>query len=147
MLWGSRLVDRAQLAGGGQQSSGSAVVGRSALTATPDPLTDPFRLHAYRFSVFVPARVREQAGERRALEQLLAREAPAHTEAEVHYVEPRFRVGVQAMIGLDSVIARTPIGVRLDETELRRGSVLGGRRRGRGFAVGDARIGSGNRLG
>ncbi len=85
--------------------------------------------------------------QRRGLEQILALEAPAHTQWNIEYVEPRFRVGVQALIGLDSVIARVPDGIRLPDgdrvkgTPLGQGSVLPphpGRR---------ARVGIGTRVG
>ena len=138
MLWGQKIVNRSQLSAGAQ-------VGTSRLIGTPDPLCDPFHVHAHRFSVFVPARVRDAENERRALELLLARETPAHTLCDMHYVEPRFRVGVQATIGLDSVIARTPKDVHLGETALGQGSILSSppaRRGGPKLRVGEARVGT-----
>jgi hypothetical protein len=142
VLWGKGVVERAQLSAG-------ARVGASKLSTLPDPLRDPFHVHAHRFSVFVPARVRDSDGERRSLEQLLEREAPAHALWDVRYVEPRFRVGVQAMLGLDSVIARTPRDVHLGAGALGRGTVLGAppaRRGGPKLRVGEARVGSGTAL-
>ena len=127
VLWGKSIVGRSELSGAGQPPSGNAQVGVTTLNRVPDPLRDPFHVQAHKFSVFVPARIRAMPTERRALEQLLAQETPAHTQADIRYVEPRFRVGVQAMIGLDSVIARTPSGVRLDQAVLRQGTVLSGR--------------------
>lgn len=135
VLWGERIVNRSRL-------SGNAQAGVSQLKSTPDPLRDPFHVFAHRFSVFVPARIRDSQVERRSLEQLLAAEAPAHAQYDVRYVEPRFRVGVQAMIGLDSVIARTPHGVSLDGAPLGQGTVLPPRQRGPRLAVGDARVGT-----
>ena len=138
MLWGKNIVGRAQLSAGAQ-------VGASKLNATPDPLHDPFLVYAHRFSVFVPARVREREGERRALEQLLARETPAHALCDLRYVEPRFRVGVQATLGLDSVVARTPKDVYLGDNQLGQGTVLSSppaRRGGPKLRVGEARVGS-----
>lgn len=131
VLWGRRIVDRAQLSGVDLPPSGNARVGASRLIATPDPQRDPLLVAAHRISVFVPARVREAPIERRALQSLLAREVPAQVEVDLRWVEPRMRVGIQAMVGLDSVVARTPAGVRLDEARLRQGTVLtgaGGRR-------------------
>jgi hypothetical protein len=92
-------------------------------------------------SVFVPACVRQRATDQRALAQLLASEVPAHVQTQLHYVEPRFRVGVQAMVGLDSVIARTPQGVPLNQNELGRGSVLPARPNER-LEVGRSRVGA-----
>jgi phage tail-like protein len=144
VLWGQRIAGRSQLSGD-QESRATAIVGQSQLNSVPDPLHDAFRVYAHRFSVFVPARVRGSEPERRALEQLLARETPAHTLCDLRYVEPRFRVGVQATIGLDSVVARTPKDVHLGANELGQGSILSSppaRRGGPKLRVGDARVGS-----
>ena len=138
VLWGQKIVARSQLSAG-------ARAGATRLDGTPDPLHDPFLVHAHRFSVFVPARVRESESERRALEQLLARETPAHALCDLRYVEPRFRVGVQATLGLDSVVARTPSGVSFGKSVLGQGSVLSAppaRRGGPKLRVGEARVGS-----
>ena len=115
VLWGKRIVNRSQLSGAERDDdrSGNARIGESQLITTPDPLRDPLLVQSQRVSVFVPARVRDNPSLRRGLGRLLALETPAHVQCEVCYVEPRFRVGVQAMIGLDSVIARTPAGVWL----------------------------------
>ncbi len=146
LLWGKRIVNRSELSGPHPPPSGNAQAGVTVLDTVPDPLHDPFDVVAHKFSVFVPARVRDDASERRALEQLLARESPAHTVADICYVEPRFRVGVQATIGLDSVIARTPRGVTVDVSRLRQGTVLTGRPHAPGLEVGNARVGTTTRL-
>jgi phage tail-like protein len=145
-LWGKRIVGRSELSGGGPVPTGNAQLGVTSLNSVPDPLRDPFHVYAHKFSVFVPARVRDCESERRALERLLAREAPAHTQVDIRYVEPRFRVGIQATIGLDSVVARTPLGVSLDTTTLGQGSVLTGRPYGPHLEVGNARVGTTTRL-
>ena len=147
MLWGKRIVNRSELSGSAQSGgpTGNARVGATQLIGVPDPFHDPFLVFAHRFSLFVPARVRACNTERRAFERLLAREAPAHTAYDVRYVEPRFRVGVQAMIGLDSVVARTPRGVTLTSAPLGQGTVLStppGRGSGPHLAVGNARVGT-----
>ncbi len=120
VLWGRRIVNRSQLGEG-------ARVGVTQLKATQDPLRDPFHVYAHRFTVFVPASAGTTPERRRALERLIARERPAHTQANVMYVEPRFRVGYQSMIGLDSVVASVPKeGVTLGETPIGPASALGG---------------------
>jgi hypothetical protein len=43
---------------------------------------------------------------------------------DIEYVEPRMRIGVQSMIGFDSVIGRLPQGVTLDRSSLGRATVL-----------------------
>lgn len=45
---------------------------------------------------------------------LLDREKPAHTEYELCVIEPRMRVGHQARIGIDAIVAGPPAGLRLD---------------------------------
>jgi phage tail-like protein len=101
MLWGQRIVNRSQL-------NMNAQAGVTQLVARPDPLHDPFASHAHQFTVFVPACVRDDDAGRKALENLLAGESPAHTRWYVEYVEPRFRIGVQSTLGFDAVIAAPP---------------------------------------
>jgi phage tail-like protein len=118
-LWGKRIVNRSQLDEGAQ-------VGHTQLITSQDPLRDPFHVYAHKFTVFVPSRYGATELKRRSLEQLLKNGRPAATQSYVEYVEPRFRIGFQSVIGLDSVIARYPEGVRLNQTPLNRGSVLSG---------------------
>ena len=123
VLWGKRVVNRSQLGEGAQ-------VGVTQLKATQDPLRDPFHVYAHRFTVFVPASAGRTPERRRALERLIARERPAHTQGTIEYVEPRFRIGFQSMIGLDSVVACLPnTPVTLGETSLGSASPLAGRQK------------------
>lgn len=101
MLWGQRIVNRSQL-------DMNAQAGVTRLVARPDPLHDPFSSHAHQFTVFVPACVGDDEAARKALDNLLAAESPAHTRWYVEYVEPRFRIGVQSTLGFDAVIAAPP---------------------------------------
>ena len=117
VLWGDRIVNRSRLDAGAQ-------VGRSQLRKREEPLRDPFAYYAHQFTVFVPACYRKSEANRKSLENLLRHSRPAGTVAQVEFVEPRFRIGFQSMIGFDSVIARYPAGVTLDQTSLGRGSVL-----------------------
>jgi len=118
VLWGRRVANRSQL--GTQQ----AQVDETQLIHRQDPLRDPFHVYAHQFSIFVPARVGKDDRERKGLENLLKAESPAHTKWTIHYVEPRFRIGFQSMIGLDAVVGRYPSGIRLREAKLRNGTVL-----------------------
>ncbi|BDI05912.1 hypothetical protein [Sphaerotilus microaerophilus] len=129
-LWGDRVVNRSRLeadrtleSGGG---SGGARLGVTQLLTVQDPLRDPFHVYAHRLSVFVPAGCIAAPGRREALQDFIAAEVPAHTEAKLVVVQPRFRVGVQAMLGLDAVIGvRTQLPVLDDaDTPLGRGTVL-----------------------
>lgn len=105
-LWAASIVNRSQL-------GANAQVGVTQTIATPDPLRDPFHVDAHRMSVFVPASVQQTPALERAMALLLKTEVPADVVVDLHYVAPRFRVGQQAMLGLDSVVARTPSGVHL----------------------------------
>ena len=138
VLWGKRIVNRSQLDEGAQ-------VGRSQLITTQDPYRDPFHVHAHKFTVFVPSFYRCEEARRKGLENLLKTESPAHTMHHIQYVEPRFRIGFQSMIGLDSVIGRLPQGVTLGETPLGQASVLTAPPHNQGgpsLRVGESRIGT-----
>lgn len=124
-LWGRRVVNRSAL-------NNNAQADRTQLVTIPDPAHDPFRVYASRFTVFVPACVGVDTRQRKGFEQLLRTESPAHTRYDIEYVQPRFRIGVQSMIGLDAVVGRYPAGVTVEQTTLGRDSVLGERKDGMG---------------
>jgi len=144
VLWGKRIVNRSPLNEG-------ATVGHTQLKTIRDPYRDPFHAYAHQFTVFVPVRHRCSDQKRKALENLLKTESPAHTLYHVEYVEPRFRIGFQSMIGFDAVIGRLPQGVTLNETTLGRASVLGApphKQGGPSFEVGqEGRVGTTTTLG
>jgi hypothetical protein len=107
-------------------------------------------MHAHRFSVFLPAARARRPADRRRLEQLIRTEAPAHTKADVYWVEPRMRLGIQAMLGLDSALGRWPASaLTLDEGRLGRASLIGGNGVApTAFSLGhDTRVGRTTRLG
>lgn len=118
ILWGKRIVNRSQLGGG-------ARVDESLLITTQDPFRDPFHVYAHKFSVFVPACYGKSDRHRKGLENIINTEKPAHTHYQIIYVEPRFRIGFQSMIGYDSVVGRYPEGVILNEAPLGKDTVLG----------------------
>jgi phage tail-like protein len=146
-LWGESIVNRSRL--GGPERHGTARLGVSQLNTTQDPLRDPFHLYAHKFSVFAPAAIARSATARRALERLIRSERPAHAAYQIVYVEPRFRIGIQSMIGFDSAIGCYPDGgVRLREARLGKATVLGGDDRpAPSLIIGrEARIGTTTRL-
>jgi phage tail-like protein len=104
MLWGKRVTDRLQL-------SEHSTIGEFKITDVGDPLRDPFHHYAHRFTVFVPAARVPAEGARRAVERIVEASKPAHTQHRVEFVEPRFRVGVQATLGIDTAIGGYPAGV------------------------------------
>ncbi|MEX2500625.1 MAG: phage tail protein [Wenzhouxiangellaceae bacterium] len=145
-LWGHRIVNRSRL--GGPQTDGNARLGVSQLKTAQDPFRDPFHVYAHRFSVFVPACFGRSPRRRKGLERLIELEKPAHTAHQLIFVEPRFRIGVQSMIGYDAVVGCYPEGVVLNQAGLGKASVLGARvTGGPQLRVGqNARIGTTSRL-
>jgi phage tail-like protein len=143
VLWGKRIVNRSQL-------DDTARTDRTQLLTAQDPLRDPFHVYAYKFSVFVPASLRASDTDRKALENILRNGRPAGTQVQLEYVEPRFRIGFQSMIGFDSVVGRYPTGVTLNDMQLGPATVLTAPPHKQGapsLAIGEqARIGTTTRL-
>ncbi len=136
-LFGAEIVRRLQL-------DRFSRLDEARLDGTDDPRHDPFLVHAHRFTLFVdaapsadPERVAERA------ERILALAKPAHTAGDIAVVQPRMRVGIQAMVGLDSVVADTPLPSTTGTVRLRHGSVVTGRTAaGAGALTTSARLGS-----
>jgi hypothetical protein len=143
VLWGKRIVGRSPLDDG-------ARLDHTKLLTIQDPYRDPFHFYAHRFTVFVPASYEKSGRHRKALENLLGAERPAHTLHQLEFVEPKFRIGVQSMIGFDSVIGRYPEGITLNQSVVGRASVLTAaphRQGGPSMEIGgQARIGSTTKL-
>ncbi len=143
MLWGQRIVNRTQL-------DASTQAGRAQLIMTPDPHRDPLHVYAHRFTVFVPACMGRSEAGRKSLDNLLRAESPAHTKWDVAWVEPRFRIGVQSMLGFDAVVAGLPPAMRLDGAPLGTGTLIGTTARPAGrreLRVGrSGRVGTGSQL-
>lgn len=119
-LWGNAIVSRSRLDDGAQTNV-------TRLIGTQDPFRDPFHVYASTFTVFVPANLACDTAARRGLEALLREESPAHARWHLEFVHPRFRIGVQSMIGYDSVVGRYPEpNVTVNQTTLGRSTVLGG---------------------
>jgi hypothetical protein len=143
LLWGKRIVNRSQLDEGAQ-------VEGSQLITTQDPLRDPFHVYAHKFSVFVPACFGCSEHHRKALQNIIESQKPAHTQHQIIYVQARFRIGFQSSIGLDAVVGRYPEGVTLDGAPLGQATVLGApayKRGGPSSEVGvEARVGINTKL-
>jgi hypothetical protein len=138
VLWGKRIVNRSQLGDGAQ-------LAHTQLLTIQDPYRDPFHFYAHKFSVFVPASYEKSGEHRKALENLLKAERPAHTLHHLEFVAPRFRIGVQSMIGFDSVVGRYPEGVTLNQSLIGRASDLSAPQHKRG--VPSLEIGEYSRIG
>lgn len=118
-LWGEKILRRSQL-------DGTAQLGATRLDTTRNPLLDPFNRDAHRFSVFLPAHMGRSGSDRATLDRVVGEHRPAHTSAQIIYVAPRMRIGIQASLGLDSVVGCWPSGVTLDSAQLGRGTILSG---------------------
>lgn len=145
-LWGESVVNRSRLGGAGGQripdAPSGARLGVTQLKTEQDPCLDPFNVYAHKLSLFVPASCLRDPASARALRRLVDLERPAQVEAQVIPVEPRFRIGVQAMLGLDAVIGWRAAAQQLDEGTLGRGTVLAGAvDPSSRFRVGTARLG------
>ena len=147
-VWGASIVNRSQLSGPDVQ--GNAQLNVTRLDTWQDPERDPFWVYAHKLTVFAPASFARSPTAKRGLDRLIKAERPAHAAYSIVYVEPRFRIGIQSMIGFDSAIGCYPDGgVRLDEARLGKATVLGGDAPNDAMAVGGAsaaRIGSTTRL-
>ncbi len=145
-VWGDNIVNRSRL--DGAHCRGNAQLGVTELNTTQDPVRDPFWVYAHKVSVFAPACYARTPAAKRGLERLVRAERPAHVAFQIIYVQPRFRVGVQSMIGFDTAIGRYPdANTKLGEARLGRASVLGGDGPGDSMTVGKrARIGNTTRL-
>jgi phage tail-like protein len=129
-LWGERIINRSRLEADIDLArtgrSDGVQLGVTQLNTAQDPARDPFYLYAHRLSVFVPAACARNPAIAHALALFIEAEKPAHVEARLVFVEPRFRVGVQAMLGLDAVIGVRTAPITLDGAQLGRATVLGG---------------------
>lgn len=117
-LWGQRILNQTTLGAGTR-------LGTTELNSYQDPRRGPFHRDAHCFSVFLPARIGADPALRRAAKYVIEAHRPAHTTYAVHYVGPRMRIGQQARLGFDSVIARR-IGqeITLSDSRLGHATVL-----------------------
>jgi hypothetical protein len=96
-LWSRRFYQRLQV---GEFSQ----VGGFYLTNRPEPAAEPFDWGANEFSIFFPASPYNVDAINGKVANVVEREKPAHAKANYVAVFPRFRVGVQATVGVDSRI-------------------------------------------
>jgi phage tail-like protein len=100
-LWSSSVVQRLQLGVHSRE-------GDVRLSSVADPERDLFHEYAHRFRVFIPSSWLRSADDKRMVLRALESEKPAHTSYELCLVEPRFRVGVQSTVGIDTVVGGYP---------------------------------------
>lgn len=100
VLFGAEVLRRLRV--------GSSALGEGTLRDLGSPATDAAAAGAHRFTVFVPRALAPADEDVRALEAVLRREQPAGTAGEIVRVSPRFRVGAQATLGVDSMLGAYP---------------------------------------
>jgi phage tail-like protein len=96
-LWSRNFYHRLQITSHSQ-------IGDFLLTGRPEPVIEALAWGAHQFTVFFPANPYRVEETERRIERVVEREKPAHTDATLCPVLPRMRVGVQASIGVDSVV-------------------------------------------
>lgn len=109
VLFGPSVVARLKL---GEYST----IGDFALVGVPSPRTDPFRVFAHAYTLFVHACADDDRDALAGAARRIARAvSPGHVAPVVRVVEATARLGVQARIGLDAVVAGPPAPARLGD--------------------------------
>jgi len=96
-LWGPEIVRRLQLDEYSQ-------IGNFALVDGGNPLTDPFGAFAHRATLYVPVGANFSDRDRAALEDVVEAAAPAHVVVDLKLAEPRFVIGCDSMLGVNTVL-------------------------------------------
>ncbi|MES2938100.1 MAG: phage tail protein [Pseudomonadota bacterium] len=102
----------------GEPPVGRAVVGESGPLAAHLVGLPLFAEDAYRFCVVVDRHRLQHAGTLQELQRIVDREKPAHTDYRVSVVEPQLCVGLQALVGVDTIVGGPPPAWQLDGTRL-----------------------------
>lgn len=122
----------------------TATLDHSHLTAAEDWGAPLFTELAYRFTVQLYRSQAEKAGLDR-IRAVLDREKPAHTAYHLCLIEPKMRIGFQARLGIDAIVAGPVPATRLNQPSSHgEHPVLGGEQPGR--MDGHSRIGRSTRL-
>lgn len=124
----------------------NSTIGSFRLIDYGDPNLDIFNEYAYQFLVIVPRWAGAGDSDLQNLEQIVQMAQPACTQATVQWAEARLRVGIQAFVGVDTIVGKYPIGALEGQGSLGYDTVLGtpGEENARpGMRVGrNARVGS-----
>jgi phage tail-like protein len=117
-VFGADVMQRLQI---GSNSN----VGCFRLIDYGDPNLDIFNQYANQFLVIVPRWFGATDTDLQTLQQIVDMAKPAHTVAEIRWAEPRMRIGIQAFVGVDTVLGQYPIGVIEGQGTLGYDTVLG----------------------
>lgn len=110
-LWGPEIVRRLQL-------DAYSEIGSFQLIDGGDPLTDPFDAFAHRATLYVPAGDGFGDADLAALEAIIELAKPAHVEIDVRLMRPRFVIGCDLVLGINTVLGRDTRPARIDEAIL-----------------------------
>lgn len=116
-LWGKEIVNRLQ-------PGENAQIGSFQLIDSGDPVRDPFYQYANQFTVFVPARQPLDDADQQALRSIIEIAKPAHTQGNLRVVLPQLRIGVQSLLGVDTLIGCYPTQTVIGESIIGQGNVL-----------------------
>ena len=99
---------------------GEFVVDQSGPQESDDFAEPLFAEEAHRFSVVLPAGRCVGEAERTRLRTIIEAEKPAHTDYQLCLIEPRMRVGFQARVGIDAIVAgpREPLALNVSRLGL-----------------------------
>jgi phage tail-like protein len=78
--------------------------GEVELVSTGDPEVDVFRHYAHSFRVYVPAALVRTPEDEALIRRAIELQKPAHATYQLVLVEPRFRIGEQSTLELDTII-------------------------------------------
>jgi phage tail-like protein len=78
--------------------------GEVELVSTGDPEVDLFRHYAHSFRVYVPAALVRTPEDEALIRRAIELQKPAHAAYQLVLVEPRFRIGDQSTLELDTII-------------------------------------------
>jgi phage tail-like protein len=104
---------------------GQVVVGASGPLARADFGKPLFADTALLFTVLLPAARLPTLAEREELRRVVEAEKPVHTDFHLCFIDPHMRVGFQARLGIDSIVAGAPPPMSLSGAVLGRDSYLG----------------------
>jgi phage tail-like protein len=115
---GESLMNRLQI-------GANSIIGGFQLIDYGDPKLDLFNKYAHQFLVVVPRWPGAGPADRQSLEQIIEMAKPAHTVAQFQWARPRLRIGLQTLVGIDTVIGKYPVGVIEGQGKLGYDTVLG----------------------
>ena len=107
------------------QIGANSKIGSFQLVDYGNPTLDLFNAYAYQFLIVVPRWSGASQNDQQSLEAIIDLAKPAHTLAQFQWADPRFRIGIQSFVGVDTIIGKYPLGVVEGQGQLGYDTVLG----------------------